>query len=293
VRAVDPYQVPHFDVVANTLAPAGPSTIPTALIGACLAASALLLGLSRLDPTDPTRGGALAFGTATAVLAGLSSLGATARPVGVEPGPATFLLGVVLCVAGGLLLAVGLRWLMRTVPGSVSHRRLVAGSMAATCGAIAGSAWLALSASPAPPEPLQPDGYGRAYEVARRLATPDDWTVVGHEGLRVRVRDDGYHMGYEAFLAGFDLEAHLRPEPRRRTTRDFFVFVDRRPAEALVRSELRPPTPETTRRLQGRLDRWVERSEHVELIYEDAALRAYRIRGEPQVGSPPALAGLR
>ncbi len=219
VETVDPYLVPRFEVVTNTIGDADPRT-----------------------------------------------------PV--------FLLSVFLCIAAGVL--VGALWRGATTRVGSRMDATARQAFAAGCLMVGGSLWVAVPLPQVDPDSIQPRGYAHAYENARRIVEPDDWTVVGHEGFRVQVKYDGFFMGTEEFLGTVHLEDLLGTQSGRHLTRDIFVFVDIRPYESAVRDELNPPPPETSRRVHRLLAGWTVRSDRVSVFHEDEAVRVYRIRTPPE-----------
>lgn len=291
VETVDPYRVPRFEVVTNTIGNAAARTVPGTLIALSVLVAGALTWMSRMAAAPISGMAARASGLGVAVLGGIAWLNATSGIEGIDPRTPVFLLSVFLCVAAGLL--VGPLWREATLRveslmDATAHRK----AFVAGCLMVGGSIWPAVPLPRMDPDSIQPRGYAHAYENARRIAEPGDWTVVGHEGLRVQVRYDGFFMGYEEFLRTVHLDDVLGTQGGRHLTRDLFVFVDVRPDESAVRDELNPPPAETSRRLGRLLAGWTVRSRRVSVFHEDESVRVYRIRTpqESITGRPRPLA---
>lgn len=281
VGAVDPYLVPRFEVVTNTIGDAATGSVPGTLIALSVLVAGALTWMSRRAAAPISGMVARASGLSVAVLGGIAWVNTTSGIEGIDPRTPVFLLSVFLCIAAGLLVGplgreATLR--MESLMDATAHRK----AFVAGCLVVGGSIWLAVPLPRVDPDSIQPRGYAHAYENARRNAEPGDWTVVGHEGLRVQVKYDGFFMGYEEFLRTVHLDDVLRTRGGRHLTRDIFVFVDIRPDESAVRDELDPPPPETSRGVRRLLAGWTNRSRRVSVFHEDESVRVYRIRTPPE-----------
>jgi len=133
---------------------------------------------------------------------------------------------------------------------------------------------------PAAGEPVEPDGYVRAYHAIQSTSQPYAWTAVSHRGTGILARHRGRFMDYEFFLQNYDASSYDHLGDGAIPTPDLYLFIETNPLTSDILPELMP----TGDNLPERISSWVETfaaktsvGVTVERFYEDADVRIYRI----------------
>ena len=183
--------------------------------------------------------------------------------------------------AGGAIAAPDrFRWLTR-ITLSPRHTRTVAGWAPVGLAIVllmlsVGTGW----GIPVAGEPVEPDGYVRAYHAIQSTSQPYAWTAVSHRGTGILARHRGRFMDYEFFLQNYDASSYDHIGDSAIPTPDLYLFIEANPLASDILPELMP----TGEDIPARISTWVETivsrdiaGVTVERFYEDDDVRIYRI----------------
>ena len=129
-------------------------------------------------------------------------------------------------------------------------------------------------------EPVEPDGYVRAYHAIQSTSQPYAWTAISHRGTGILARHRGRFMDYEFFLQNYDASSYDHLGDEAIPTPDLYLFIETHPLTSDILPELMPTGEDIPARISTWVDTFSERTPDgvtVERFYEDADVRIYRI----------------
>ena len=129
-------------------------------------------------------------------------------------------------------------------------------------------------------EPVEPDGYVRAYHAIQSTSQPYAWTAVSHRGTGILARHRGRFMDYEFFLQNYDASSYNHLGDGAIPTPDLYLFIETNPLTSDILPELMPTGDNLPERISSWVETFASRTSEgvtVERFYEDADVRIYRI----------------
>ena len=129
-------------------------------------------------------------------------------------------------------------------------------------------------------EPVEPDGYVRAYHAIQSRSLPYAWTAISHRGTGILARHRGRFMDYEYFLQNYDARSYDHQGEGAIPTPDLYLFVEKQPLASEIVPELMPTGENIPDRVAAWVKTYTERGETgatVEQFYDDDFVRIYRL----------------
>ena len=129
-------------------------------------------------------------------------------------------------------------------------------------------------------EPVEPDGYVRAYHAIQSRSLPYAWTAISHRGTGILARHRGRFMDYEFFLQNYDARSYDHQGEGAIPTPDLYLFVEKQPLASEIVPELMPTGENIPDRVAAWVKTYTERGETgatVEQFYDDDFVRIYRL----------------
>ncbi|MEO0559765.1 MAG: hypothetical protein AAF170_16460, partial [Bacteroidota bacterium] len=143
-------------------------------------------------------------------------------------------------------------------------------------------------------EPVEPDGYMRAYHAIQSTSLPYAWTAVSHRGTGILARHRGRFMDYEFFLQNYDASSYDHLGDGAIPTPDLYLFIEANPLTSDILPELMPAGDDLPERIANWVDTFSMRDPDgvtVDRFYEDESVRIYRIsRPAPTLLELPEIA---